>query len=593
MRELFLFCVAASVCAAQDAKALFDKHCAGCHQQGTPARAPLPAALALLSKERILATLELGSMMAQGAALTSAERSALAGYLAGPGKVEVRAEGGDCPAATFSISPREAGWSGWGVDLANTRFQPAKAAGLDRERVGRLTLKWAFGFAFQTSALAQPVVAGGRVFVGSAGGAVYSLDAKTGCRYWSFKAPLMARTAISIEARGEGRYALYFGDVKANVYALDAQTGKLLWQTQVDQHTYARVTGAPALYNGRLFVPVSSVEEAPAQNVKYPCCTFRGSVVAIDTKTGKQLWKSYTIPDPPKATRVSAAETQLSGPAGAAIWSAPTLDLKRKAIYVATGNSYTSPADRHTDSIIAFDMETGSMLWSQQMTPNDGWNFSCFSPNKASCPDSPGEDLDFGSSPILKNVKGRDLLIVGQKSGMVHALDPGQMGKVVWQTRIGRGGALGGVEWGPAVDDENVYAALSDQTSRKPEMGGGMFALRLATGEKVWDTPAPRPACLGKPGCTAAQMAAVTAIPGVVFSGSMDGHLRAYETGGGKIIWDYDTLRDFETVNGVQGHGGSLNAAGPTIAGGMLFVNSGYGALGGMPGNVLLAFAVE
>ncbi len=479
------------------------------------------------------------------------------------------------------------------MDLANSRFQSAKAAGLDREKVARLKLKWAFGFAGQSVAPAQPVVAGGRLFLGSGDGTVYSLDARTGCQYWTYKAPAMARTAVSVEPIGQGRYAVYFGDVKANVYALDAQTGALLWQMQADPHPFARITGAPALSGGRLFVPVSSVEEVPAQNVKYACCTFRGSVLALDAKTGKQIWKSYTIPDPPKATRVNSAGAQLTGPAGAAIWSAPTLDLKRKAVYVATGNSYTDPADRHTDAILAFDMETGSMLWSQQMTPGDGWNFSCMSPNKASCPESQGEDLDFGSSPILKTVGGKDLLIVGQKSGVVHALDPGQLGKVVWQTRIGHGGALGGIEWGSAADDENFYVALSDFNGRKPETGGGMFALRLASGEKIWNTPAPKPPCLGRPGCSAAQMAAVTLIPGVAFSGSMDGHLRAYETGGGAIIWDYDTLRDFETTNGVKARGGSLNAGGAAVVGGMLYVNSGYGALGGMPGNVLLAFAAE
>ena len=487
-------------------------------------------------------------MITQGAGLTAAERMALATYLSGVRQVDqTELRGNLCTAATFSISPGESSWIGWGVDLANTRFQPAKAAGLDRDKVARLKLKWAFGFPDQSTAMAQPVAAGGRLFFGSAAGAVYSLDAKTGCEYWTFKAPAMVRAAISVEAIGQGRYALYFGDVKANVYALDAETGKLLWQTQVDPHAYARVTGAPALHNGRLFVPVSSVEEAPAWNAKYACCTFRGSVAAIDTKTGKQVWKSYTIPDPPKATRVSPAGTQLGGPAGAAIWSAPTLDLKRKAIYVATGNSYTSPADRHTDAIVAFDMETGSMLWSQQMTPGDGWNFSCISPNKASCPDSHGEDLDFGSSPILKTAGARDLLIVGQKSGVVYALDPNQMGKIVWQARIGRGGSLGGVEWGMAADDEKVYVALSDNNRPTP---GGLFALRLATGEKAWDTPAPKPSCLGKFGCTAAQMAAVTLIPGVAFSGSMDGHLRAYETSGGKIIWDYDTLQDYERSMG-------------------------------------------
>ena len=532
-------------------------------------------------------------MKAQGSVLTGAERLALASHLSGGASVEPQQPAGGCPASKFSIPLGEAAWTGWGVDLANSRFQSAQAAGLDREKVARLKLKWAFGFAGASVVPAQPVVAGGRLFFGSGDGTVYSLDAKTGCQYWTYKAPAMARTAISLESMGQGRYALYFGDTKANVYALDALTGAVLWQLQADSHPYARITGAPALSGGRLFVPVSSVEEVPAQNVKYPCCSFRGSVVAIDTKSGKQLWKSYAIPDPPKATRISSAGTQLTGPAGAAIWSAPTLDLKRKAVYVATGNSYTDPADRHTDAIVAFDMETGDMLWSQQMTPGDGWNFSCINPNKASCPENPGEDLDFGSSPILKSVGGKDLLIVGQKSGVVHALDPGQLGKIVWQTRIGRGGALGGVEWGSAADDENIYVALSDQTSRKPEMGGGMFALRLATGEKVWHTPAPKPPCLGKAGCTAAQMAAVTLIPGVAFSGSMDGHVRAYETREGQIVWDYDTLQDYQTVNGVKARGGSLNGAGPTAVGGMLYVNSGYGALGGMPGNVLLAFAAE
>ena len=516
----------------------------------------------------------------------------MASFLTG-GVVEAQGRSNDCPAAGFSVVPGEAGWSGWGVDLANTRFQSAQAAGLDKEKVTRLKLKWAFGYAGQTTAPAQPILAGGRLFFGSTDGTVYSLDARTGCQYWTFKAPATVRSAISIESLGQGRYAAYFGDTKANVYAVDAQTGKPLWQTHVDEHPYARITGAPALSGGRLFVPVSSVEEPPAQNVKYPCCTLRGNGVALDTKTGKQVWKSYAIPDPPKASRVNSAGTQLSGPAGAAIWSAPTLDLKRKALYAATGNSYTSPADRHTDAIVAFDMETGSMLWSQQMTPNDGWNFSCMNPNKASCPDDPGQDLDFGSSPILKTVGGKDLLIVGQKSGVVHALDPAQLGKIVWQTRIGHGGALGGIEWGSAADEENIYVALSDINQRKPETGGGMFALRLATGEKVWNTPAPKPSCLGKHGCTAAQMAAVTLIPGVVFSGSMDGHLRAFETSGGEIVWDYDTLQTYQTVNGLAARGGSLNAAGPTVAGGMLYVNSGYGALGGMAGNVLLAFAPE
>src|SRR5438034_227852 len=285
MRTFLIFCLAASASSAQDAPALFTKHCAGCHQPGSEIRAPLPAALKLISKEKILAALETGTMKAQGSVLTGAERLALASHLSGGASVEPQQPAGVCPASKFSIPLGEAAWTGWGVDLANSRFQSAQAAGLDREKVARLKLKWAFGFAGASVVPAQPVVAGGRLFFGSGDGTVYSLDAKTGCQYWTYKAPAMARTAISLESMGQGRYALYFGDTKANVYALDALTGAVLWQLQADSHPYARITGAPALSGGRLFVPVSSVEEVPAQNVKYPCCSFRGSVVAIDTKS--------------------------------------------------------------------------------------------------------------------------------------------------------------------------------------------------------------------------------------------------------------------------------------------------------------------
>jgi polyvinyl alcohol dehydrogenase (cytochrome) len=316
--------------------------------------------------------------------------------------------------------------------------------------------------------------------------------------------------------------------------------------------------------------------------------------VAVDTETGKQLWKSYTIPDPPKPTRINSAGVQLQGPSGAAVWTSPTIDTERNLVYIGTGNGYSDPANAYTDAVIAFDLETGSMKWVRQLASGDGWNFSCINPNKANCPEQVGPDVDIGASPILKKLPdGRTVLVVGQKSGIVHALDPDAQGKILWQTRVGRGGALGGVQWGMAADEQNVYVALSDFTRGKPEMEGGMFALRLANGEKVWHTAAPKPACIDQRGCSAAQMAPVSLIPGVVFSGSMDGHLRAYSTSDGKILWDFDTLRDFDTVNGVKARGGSLSATGPVIAGGWLYVNSGYGILGGMPGNVLLAFSVD
>ncbi len=469
-------------------------------------------------------------------------------------------------------------------------------AGLGPDEARLLKLKWAFGFPGANLAAAQPAVAGGRVFVGSAGGQVYSLDAASGCTYWIYKAAAAVRTAISIgplSAAG-AHYAVYFGDLSANAYAVEAATGVLLWKTRVEEDANARITGAPVLYDGRLYVPVSSAEETSAGNPSYPCCRFRGSVAALDARTGRQVWKTYSIPDPPQLRQRKESGVELWGPAGAAIWSAPTLDLERKAIYVGSGNGYSDPPPATSDAVLAIDMETGNMLWSKQLTPNDQWNLSCFSLDRSSCPEQPGQDFDIGSSPILRSLAGgKSLLVVGQKSGIVYGLDPDRGGEIVWQTRVGRGGAVGGVQWGPAADGEAVYVAVSDLASALPEAAGGLHALRLATGEEMWHTPEPKPPCLGRLGCSAAQSAAVTAIPGVVFSGSYDGHLRAFSTADGSILWDFDTAREFPTVNGVKANGGSINGPGPTVAGGMVYVNSGYFLYFGMPGNVLLAFSAE
>jgi polyvinyl alcohol dehydrogenase (cytochrome) len=584
MRAIPLFMIACGAW-AQDGAALFEKHCTSCHRPGTDTRAPLREALARMPRPAILAALETGSMKTQGAALTAAERRTLVEFLS---TASTTAE----PRAGFCASPATKltgaiGWNGWGVDLSNTRFQPSP--GLTAQQVPTLKLKWAFGFPNGKSVFGQPTIAGGRLFFGSDDGTVYSLDARTGCTFWMYKAATQVRTAISIDS---SLGAIYFADVQANAYRVDTNTGALVWRVRVDEHPHARIIGAPKLYAGRLYVPVSSGEEVAGGYPKYPCCTFRGSVAALDARTGKQIWKTYMMPDPPKATRLNSTGTQMMGPAGAAVWSSPTIDVERKALYVATGNAYSDPPVRYSDAILSLDLETGSVQWVRQMTEADGWNFNCLSPNRSNCPEHGGPDFDFGSSPILRTLAtGRRLLVVGQKSGMLHAIDPDAQGKIVWQVRLGKGGMLGGIEWGSAADDHAVYAALSDFEGEKPEAGGGLFALRLQDGEKIWYAAPTKPPCLGKSGCNSAQMAPVTLIPGVVFSGSLDGHLRAFGTSDGRLLWDLDTVRDYETVNGVKASGGSLNATGPTLAEGMLFVNSGYSFLTGMPGNVLLAFA--
>jgi polyvinyl alcohol dehydrogenase (cytochrome) len=528
-------------------------------------------------------------MREQAAALNADQKLTIANWLArSTPKSEPTATGLCAPG--YQPNPTSTYWNGWGVDEANTRFQPASMAGIPATAVPNLKLKWAFGFPNAASAMAQPTAYAGRLYFGSQNGTVYSVDSHTGCIFWTFKAPATTRTAITIAPLANNRRAAIFGDIQANVYAIDTSDGALIWKTKVDDHPVARITGAPKLSGARLFVPVSSVEEVPSGSPKYECCKFRGSVVALDLESGRQIWKTYTIPDPPTPTRKNAAGAQLYGPAGAAVWLSPTLDSRNHTLYIGTGNAYSDPMTKYSDAIIAIDMNTGQTKWVRQLAEGDGWNFSCVNPNKANCPQSVGPDVDIGCSPILKNLpNGKRVLVVGQKSGVVHGLDPDAEGKILWQTRVGAGGALGGVQWGMAADDEHAYVALSDVHLK--EKAGGLFALKLATGEKAWYAEPAKPACAGKFGCSAAQMAPVTVIPGVVFSGAMDGVLRAYDSKSGKVIWEFSTLRDFDTVNGVKAKGGSLSATGPVLAGGMLFVNSGYGALGGMAGNVLLAFA--
>jgi polyvinyl alcohol dehydrogenase (cytochrome) len=396
--------------------------------------------------------------------------------------------------------------------------------------------------------------------------------------------------------------AAFFGDSGGVVYAVDAATGGLLWKIRVDSHPAARITGAPAFYDKRLHVPVASLEEVTGASPDYQCCTFRGSVVAIDAAIGKQIWKTYTISEEPHPTKKNRSGIQMWGPSGAGVWSSPTIDGKRKVLYVTTGDNYSDPPTATSDAFLALDLDSGKLLWSRQMTPLDAFTNACVLSDKSNCPDANGPDFDFGSSPILVELSnGRRALIAGQKSGVVHAIDPDKNGEIRWQIRIGKGGTLGGIEWGSAADGSKVYVALSDLHGARmpnglinevdPKLGGGMFALTIEKGERAWYTPPP--GCGEKKRCSPAQSAAVSAIVGAAFSGSVDGHLRAYSTANGSILWDFDTVRAYKTVNGVEARGGSLDVGGPAIAGGMLFVNSGYVIWGGMPGNVLLAFSIE
>jgi len=589
-----------AVAQAPNGEAVYRQHCAGCHNGSMP-RMPSRDALKTLTPEHVETALSSFTMRRQGASLSLAERRAVAEYVTGRTAGSYRApldvipKSASCPATPAGDPLAGASWNGFGGDTRNTRFQPGAAAGISPTAVPRLKLKWAFGFPGVSASGSQVTVAGNRAFVGSRNGVVYALDAKSGCIVWAFEAEAGVRSTPVVGGTGTAR-ALYFGDANANAYSLDVATGKLRWKVKVDTHPDAMITGAVTFDNGRVFVPVASIEEGTAVIPTYECCTFRGSVSALDGATGKVIWKTYTIAETPQRTTKTAAGTQLWGPSGGGVWSTPALEPALNRMYIAVGDNYSSPATSTSDAIMALAMDTGKILWTTQATAGDAWNTGCLDEangaGHAHCPSAPGPDHDFASAPVLATGGGRRMLLAGQKSGMLYGINP-DTGAYVWKTQVGDGGVLGGIEWGFAVDNTRAYVSLSSAFEKKPGEAGGIAAVDIADGKIKWRTPPSGDTCGGRTGCSTGQPAAVSAMPGMVFSASLDGHLRGYESETGQVIFDTDTAHDFPTVNGVKASGGSMNGPGSTLVNGMLYVSSGYGSLGFMPGNVLLAFSVD
>ncbi len=563
--------------------AVFQTRCMACHGNPNVPRAPQPSAIRQMSPERIYGALTNGPMKGQGDALTEDQRRMVAVFMSG--RPFGTLEHGDakdmpnrCPSNPPIGSATATDWNGWGGGLGNARFKTI--SGLTAAEVPHLKLKWAFGYPGGLSAFGQPTVVAGRVFVGTDTGYVYSLDAKTGCVYWSYQAKGTVRSAPTVGRIG-GRYGVFFGDFHANVYGLDAQTGVELWTTRVSDHFVARITAGPAFYDGRLFVPVSSSEEFSAAVLDYPCCTNRGSVAALDAATGRHIWTAWVVAEP-KPTRKNSKGVQLYAPAGGSVWNSPTVDPKRRAVYFGTGDGETEPAPPTTDAVMAVDIATGKRLWVYQAHAHDAFLGGCAPAVRTeNCPKDNGPDLDIGNSPILKTLPGgQRVLVTATKDGHVIALDPDRKGKVLWSTVVlpsqtpnGARGA-GGIYWGGAADEANAYYGLAS---------GAMTAVQLKTGKRLWYRQ------LSAPGSS--NSAATTAIPGVAFVGGMDGQLHALSTSTGRTLWDFDATRSFETVNKVPAHGGGMGSAGPTVSGGMLFLGSGYAVVGDRSGNVLLAFA--
>jgi polyvinyl alcohol dehydrogenase (cytochrome) len=590
----------------QDGAAIYKERCASCHD--TPqGRVPSIATIKQMSAETIYAALTSGVMKSQAEGLTTADLFALIGHIAPAGGAQKASIEPTCKTpAAFHPDANVPQWNGWSTSVTNSRFQDQAAAGLKTADVPRLKLKWAFNLGDVTMGRGQPVVVGNRVFVTSQTGAVYALDVDSGCIRWGAKPGAPIRSGVAF-GNANGKPTIFFGDGQ-NEYAFNADTGEQLWNVKAADHFTAMATATPRYYKGVIYQPYSSFEEAIAADPNVECCTFRGSVVALDAATGKKLWQTFTIAEPSKPTRKNSAGKQMRGPSGAGIWSTPTIDEQRGIIYVATGDNYSDPPTATSDAVLAMDLKTGELLWSKQLTQSDAFNTGCSVPGGANCPESKGPDFDFGQPPILVQLgAGKRALVIGQKSGMVHALDPDQKGAILWQTRLSPGSALGGSQWGSAADSQHMYVAISDigiggapdpkspqgyRLVLDPKKGGGLYALDLRTGKVQWTTK-PIPCADTRTDCSPAQPAAVTAIPGVVFSGAADGHLRAYSASTGEVLWDTDTAHEFSTTNGKPAHGGAMDVAGPAVVNGMVFVNSGYGQWGGTAGNVFLVFSVE
>jgi len=593
---------------AQYGAAIFGDRCASCHE--TPSgRVPPLSSIKAMSAQAIYAALTKGDTKAQAEGLSTAQVVALIKYIAPTGKeVAAPLSPPTCKAsATLQFDANLPQWNGWSPDVMNRRFQGAQQAGIAASAVPRLKMKWAFNLGNVTVARSQPTIVAGRLFIGTQTGAVYALEADSGCTDWGFQAAAAIRSGAAF-GEANGAPAIFFGDAGANVYAVNAQTGTLIWKVRPVDHKAALVTATPRIYKGVVYQPFASSEEGPAADPKYPCCAFRGNVVALDAATGKTIWQAFTIPEAPKATGKNPAGTMEYGPSGAGVWSSPTIDEQLGALCVATGDNYSEPATNTSDAVLAIDLKTGKLLWSRQLTSEDVFNNSCTTPQRMNCQHTAGPDYDFGQSPILVSLGGaKRALVIAQKSGMVYALDADQQGKLLWQARAGEGGKFGGSQWGSASDGQNVYVAISGQEVKAaadpgspygfrfvldPQKGGGLNAFDLKTGKLVWNVKAV-PCPDSKTNCSPAQSAALTAIPGVVFSGSVDGHLRAYSTTSGEVLWDIDTASEFRTVNGGVAHGGSIDDAGVAVVNGLVFANSGYNQWGGMAGNVLLAFSVD
>ena len=571
----------------------YERVCAHCHN-GTVKKAPEKILLALMSPESILRVISEGIMQPMASGLSDSEHREIAEYLSGQPMGQEQADIPRCEGGQDFDASKPLLASNWGFTHGSRYIDP-ETAGITAEQFSQLKPRWAVSFPGANRLRSQPALAGGLLFVGSHNGSVYALDQESGCRVWAYAAVGEVRTGIVVRPwqKGEDSTQIYFGDVLGYIYAVDASTGAQRWRMRPEAHPQATITGTPALWQNTLYVPVSSLETGPALNPSYECCTFRGSVVAVDASDGSPLWRTYTIAQQPVFQKKNGVGTNNYGPSGAAVWSSPTLDPTRNQLYFGTSENYSSPATTTSDAVFAVDMDSGAVNWVFQGTANDAWNAACESRDaRHNCPEEEGPDFDFAAPPVLiSGPKNDAILVAGQKSGQVHGLDP-DTGELVWKTRVGRGGVTsGGIHFGMAASRATVFVPVSDKLDgRSYEIPpqSGMHAVDAHTGEVRWSN-VHNDNCAGRLYCSPGISQAVTAIGNVVVGGASDGVVRAYNKKSGRVIWQLDTTHTFNTVLGADTTGGSFGGgAAPVALNSKLVLSSGYGIYNNMRGNLLL-----
>ena len=481
----------------------------------------------------------------------------------------------------------------WGLDSAASHFMPPEIANITNKNIASLELDWAFAYPDATRARSQPALGAGAIYVGSQSGLVYAFDMETGCTRWQFQASSEVRNGLTLEPWDSAAEPfdplLFFGDLTGNQYAVEALTGELRWEKRIDDHSAATLTAAAELSDGVLYVPVSSLEEGAAIAAGYPCCSFRGAIVALDARSGDELWRRHFIP-PAQRSGVNAAGTEQYGPSGVPIWAGMAMDADH--LYIATGDDYSGEGSETSDAIVALDKVSGRTVWVRQARFGDVWNGSCENIDPVNCPSDNGPDYDYGAGPVISmDSKGRRIILAGDKGGVVTAM-LAETGESLWKTKVGRGGVVAGINFGLAAYDGKVFVPISDVPDGRvydEPARPGVYALNVDNGEYVWRAPAGKDVCNGRPGCNPGYSAAISVTEDYVLAGSNEGWLRAFDINNGQVLWEFDTTDAFTAVDGRTARGGSIGGGqAPLVVGDRLILNSGYAFAGKMPGNALL-----